>query len=311
MKRRDFVATISAAAVAAPFGDLFADTKEKGGNADLVAVRNGEPAEMFDRAIAEMGGMSGFVKKGSKVVLKPNIGWDRTPDYGANTNPQLVGAVVRHCMEAGAAEVLCYDNTCGNNWEERYEMSGIKGEVEKYGGKMVTGQVPSMFVEQKIPKGISLKSARVHKLSINPDIFINMPVLKNHSGAKITCALKNYMGCIEDRQWWHKNNMPQCIADYATYQKTTLTVVDAYRIMLAGGPRGSSPKNAPVVKYQIVSTDIVAADVAAIQIFASVARQFKIGKPYEISEIAYIKPAVAHGVGTDDLTKLNVKRIAL
>ena len=311
MKRRQFVATISTAAATLPFGDLFAETKSKKGLPDMVAIRNGEPGEMFDRAIAEMGGMARFVKKGQTVVIKPNIGWDRTIDYGSNTNPELVARVVKHCFDAGAKEVLCFDKTCGENWNERYEMSGIKDAVEKNGGKMVTGQISSMFVEQKIPRGVSLKSAKVHKLAINPDVFINIPVLKHHSGAKITCAMKNYMGCIDDRQWWHRNDLPQCIADYATYQKTTLTIVDAYRVMLKGGPRGSNPKFAPVVKYQLISTDIVAADVASTQIFSAVAKQFKIGQPYELSDIKYIAHAVKLGVGTDDLTKLNVKKIAL
>jgi len=311
MKRREFVGTISAAAAALPFGELPAQTKPKDGPVDMVALRNGEAAEMFDRGIAEMGGMGRFVKKGQTVVLKPNIGWDRTPEYGSNTNPELVGRVVKRCFEAGAKEVLCFDKTCGENWNERYEMSGIKAEVEKNGGKMVTGQISSMFVECKIPRGVSLKSAMVHKLAVNPDVFINMPVLKHHSGAKITCAMKNYMGCIDDRRWWHKNDLPQCIADFATFQKTTLTIVDAYRVMLKAGPRGSKPEFAPVVKYQLISTDIVAADVAATQIFAAVAKQFGMGIPYKLSDIKYIAHAVKLGVGTDDLSKLNVRRIAM
>ena len=312
MKRREFVTAISTAAAALPFGDLLAETSsKKSGDVDMVAIRNGEAADMFERGIAEMGGMKRFVKKGQKVVVKPNIGWDRTPDYGSNTNPELVGRIVKHCFEAGAREVLCFDHTCGENWNERYEISGIKAAVEKNGGEMVTGQVSSMFEDQDIPRGVSLKHAKVHKLAINPDVFINVPVLKNHSGTKITCAMKNYMGCIEDRPWWHKHDLPQCIADFSTYQKTTLTIVDAYRVMLKAGPRGTSPEFAPVVKYQIISTDIVAADVAAVQLYANVAKQFNMGVPYKLSDIKYIAAAVKLGVGTDDLSKLNVKRIAL
>ncbi len=314
MKRRDFLIKGAAgvAASAMPWGNsLLAQSAQSEKAPDLVAIYGGSAVEMFEKAIAEMGGMGRFVKKGQTVVLKPNIGWDRTPDYGANTDPDLVGAVAKSCFAAGAKKVLCFDHTCGNDWDNRYKVSGIRDAIEKAGGEMVPGNDASMCIEQEIPKGVSLKKAHVHKLAVNPDVFINIPVLKHHSGAKITAAMKNYMGCIDDRKFWHANNLPQCIADYCTYQKTTLTIIDAYRVMLEHGPRGKDPKFAPVAKYQIISTDIVAADVAAIQIFASVAKQFGMGKPYEVSEIPYVEMAEKLGVGTADLTKLNVRRLTV
>jgi len=314
MKRREFVvkAALGAVATTLPLGEsLFAETKSTDGQPDLVAIQGATAAEMFEKGIAEMGGMGRFVKKGQTVVIKPNIGWDRAPEFGANTDPDLIAKIVKHCFDAGAKDVLCFDHTCGNDWDNRYKVSGISKAVESNGGTMVGGNTENMFVEQKMPKGVSLKEGKVHKLAINPDVFINVPVLKHHSGAKITCALKNYMGCIWDRQWWHKHDMPQCIADYATYQKTTLTIVDAYRVMLEFGPRGKDPKFAPVAKYQIISTDIVAADTAATQIFAVVAKQHNMGKPYSLDEIKYIGLAEQLGVGTSDLSKLNVKKISM
>ena len=315
MQRRQFLKSAAAAASATALlpETVFSQTREAPSKKipDLVAAYGGGPVEMFERGIAEMGGMRRFVSKGQTVVIKPNIGWDKPPEFGSNTNPELVGAVVRHCFDAGAKEVLCFDHTCGNDWDNRYNISGIKAAVEKNGGKMVAGNTRSMFVEKQIPRGQKLKSALVHKLAVNPDVFINIPVLKHHSGAKITCALKNYMGCVWDRQWFHKNNMPQCIADYATYQKTTLTIVDAFRVMLDYGPIGKSPDYAPVVKYQIISTDIVAADAAAVKIFASVAKLHKKGNPFELDEIKYIAAAEKLGVGTSDLSKLSVRRISV
>lgn len=312
MKRRDFISKVGTAAAAIPFANtVFANASKDVANPDLIAIHGGTAADMFERGIAEMGGMERFVKKGQTVVLKPNIGWDRPEEYGANTDAQLIGRVTKACYDAGAKKVFCYDHTCGNDWDNRYKISGIRQAVESAGGEMVPGNTKEMYVEQSIPRGVSLKKALVHKLSVDPDVFINIPVLKHHSGAKITCALKNYMGCIWDRPWWHKNNMPQCIADYATYQKTTLTIVDAYRVMLDFGPRGKSPDLAPIVKYQVISTDIVAADTAAIQIFASVAQRFGKGTPWKLSDIKYMEAAEKLGVGTTDLSKLKVKRISM
>ncbi len=311
MKRREFVVKTALGAAAVAFPAALSGRDKAEGAPDMIALKGGTAAEMFERGIAEMGGMKRFVKSGQRVVLKPNIGWDRGPEFGANTDPELVGRIVKHCFEAGAKEVLCFDHTCGNDWDHRYKVSGIEDAVISNGGKMIAGNTESMFEECDIPHGVVLKRAQVHKLAMNPDVFINIPVLKHHSGAKVTCALKNYMGCIWDRRWWHAHDMPQCIADYATFQKTSLTIVDAYRVMLDHGPRGKSPEFAPIVKYQIISTDIVAADAASIHIFSETAKQYGMGRPYTIDDIKYMRPAEKLGVGTCDLSKLSVKRIVL
>jgi hypothetical protein len=61
---------------------------------DLVAVKDGEPVQMFDKAIESLGGMKNFVKKGQTVVVKPNIGWDTSPERAADTNPALVKRII-------------------------------------------------------------------------------------------------------------------------------------------------------------------------------------------------------------------------
>ncbi len=315
MKRRDFFKKTAVATVAAnalPAAKLFADGNgDKNKPLDFVAIHGGEASAMFERGIEKMGGMSRFVKKGQKVVIKPNIGWDQRPDVGANTDPGLVRSIIRSCKQSGASEIFIFDHTCGNDWNNRYNMSGIAAVAKDEGVEMVPGNTRSFYEEASIPKGVILKNALVHKLAKDPDVFINVPVLKHHSGAKITCALKNYMGCVWDRRFWHDKGLPQCIADYATFQKTTLTIVDAYRVMLEHGPRGRSPKYAPVVKYQIISTDMVAADTAAVKIFEQVAKEYGMGIPYPLEEIEYLKLAENLGVGTMDLSRLNIDRIEM
>ena len=54
--------------------------------------------------------------KKARVVVKPNIGWDRTPEQAANTHPLVVRTLVKMALEAGAAQVLVFDNPCN---EER------------------------------------------------------------------------------------------------------------------------------------------------------------------------------------------------
>lgn len=266
---------------------------------DLVAVRDGEPDVMFDRAIASLGGMAKYVKKGQKVVVKPNIGWDVSPERAGNTNPKLVGRIIRHCFDAGASEVYVFDNTC-DAWNLCYKNSGIEKAVKDAGGKIGPGNTENYYQTVQIPKGKRLKEARVHELILNSDVFINVPVLKHHSSASISLAMKNLMGVVWDRRYWHRNDLHQCIADFVTWRKPTLNVIDGYRVMLRNGPRGVSEADVVLMKQLIVSADIVAADAAATMVFGS--------KP---EDIPHIRIANDMKLGTMDLTRLNINRIKI
>lgn len=307
MKRRDFFrkgfsASIAASATLA-FGNLdklFATPpKSPMLPYDLVAVRNGEPEAMFDKAIESLGGMGAFVKKDQKVVVKPNIGWDVSPERAGNTNPALIKRIIEHCFGAGAKEVYVFDNTC-DDWNKCYKTSGIEDAAKAAGAKVVPGNSESYYQEVDVLKGIKLKKAKVHELILESDVFINVPVLKHHSSADLSIAMKNLMGVVWDRTFWHRNNLHQCIADYATYRKPDLNVIDGYRVMMKNGPRGVSVNDVVSYKTLILSPDIVAADAAAAKVFGS-----------EPEDIGYIVKAAELGVGTYNLDSLNINRIKL
>ncbi|HEX3008315.1 MAG TPA: DUF362 domain-containing protein [Bacteroidales bacterium] len=264
---------------------------------DMVAARGGEAEVMFEKAIASLGGMKAFVKKNQTVVVKPNIGWDVTPEKAANTNPNLVAKIVQHCLQAGAKEVFVFDNTC-DNWQKCYTNSGIEKAVKDAGGKIVSGKSESYYQEVKVPKGVKLKNAKVHELILSSDVFINVPVLKSHGGATLSMSMKNLMGVVWDRGFWHKNDLHQCIADFATYRKPDLNIVDAYRVMKKNGPRGVSVEDVVTMKAQLIGKDIVAIDAAATKLFG-----------LEPSSIGHIVNAEKLGLGTTNLDKLNINRI--
>ena len=143
---------------------------------DLVAVKGGEPDVMFDKAIASMGGMEKFIPKGGKVLVKPNIGWDVTPDRAGNTHPKLVARIIEQCLGAGAKEVSVFDHTC-DQWKRCYKNSGIERAVKDAGGKIVSGDSEGYYQKVDIPKGKRLTEAKVHELFLEADAFINVPVL--------------------------------------------------------------------------------------------------------------------------------------
>lgn len=310
MKRRDFLKTsaVAGAALSLNFDGLQAalssNTVAVEKAPDLVAVMGGEPAAMLDKALEALGGIGKFVKKGQKVVIKPNIGWDRAPEMAGNTNPELVAALVKKCLGAGAQKVTVFDHTC-DNWQKCYETSGISEAVKKAGGIMMPGNDEKYYKEVAIPGGVTLKNAKIHESLIEADVWINVPVLKNHGGAKLTCAMKNYMGIVWDRRYFHSNDLQQCIADICTWnKKPVLNIVDAYRIMHKNGPQGKSLSDVAQLKTLIASTNIVATDTAALRFFNQVDK-------LDISAVGHIGKGEALKLGTSNLDKLTIKRIKI
>ena len=304
MKRREFLQTAVKAGFAAGaglslggYGRLFAE--EAAPAYDLVAIKNGEPEALFDAGIEAFGGMRRFVNKGQTVVVKPNMAWDVPPERAANTNPRLVKRIVEQCLNAGAKAVYVFDYTC-DNWEKSYRHSGIEQAVKEAGGKMAPGNSEQYFQTVAVPAGKRLKEVKEHELVLEADVFINVPVLKSHGSTTLTVSMKNLMGAIWDRWYWHRNDLHQCIADFATYRKPDLNVVDAYNVMMRNGPRGVSEKDVTLMKTQLIAANMVTADAAAAKLFG-----------IEPDAVEYIKIAHAMGAGRKDLENLAIRRIKL
>ncbi|MDR0873798.1 MAG: DUF362 domain-containing protein [Prevotellaceae bacterium] len=313
MDRRDFLKAAAVTGVAFSLKmsggmDILAQTVKSKATAsktaDLVAVMGGEPDAMFKKAIAEVGGMGKFVKKGQKVVVKPNIGWDKTPELAANTNPKLVAEIIKQCFSAGAKEVVVFDHTC-DNWIKCYENSGIKKAAEAAGAKVVPGNNESDYKPIKLPQGKKLKESTLHQAIIDCDVWINVPILKHHGGANMSIAMKNLMGICWDRRIFHDVDLHQCIADYCTLdKKAVLNVVDGYRLLKANGPQGKTAADVVESKALFLSQDIVAVDTAATKFFGQV-------REMPLENVGYLADGQALQLGTMNVDGLNVKRIKM
>lgn len=307
--RRDFLKqgfALGAAFSLADLGGLFAAETTPAdaapaatGSPHLVAVKGGDRITMLNKAMEALGGMKVFVKSGQTVVIKPNIGWDVVPEHGANTHPDIVRRLVEMCKEAGAKEISIFDNTC-DQWQKAYATSGIAKVAEETGAKLINGKDESMYREVQIPGAKNLKSAKVHSLVLDSDVYINAPVLKHHSGATMTACLKNAMGVVWDRGFWHKNDLHQCAAEFPLLRKPTLNVLDAYHPMVRNGPRGRDETDVVKMECLIVSPDPVAADAAASKLLG-----------HQPNDIRYIPIAASLGIGSMDLEKLNIQRIQI
>lgn len=308
MERRNFIKTAVAGAfvgtIQLQHSKLFAANNLQEGACDLVAVMGGEPVAMYEKAMAALGGIGKYVKRGQKVTIKPNIGWNKSPEEGANTNPELIAAMVKDCLSAGASEVTVFDHTC-DAWQGCYTNSGIEAAAKAAGAKIAFGHEERYYREVSLPDAVRMKTAKIHEAILDCDVWFNVPVLKTHEGAKMTIAMKNYMGIVWDRRFMHSNNLQQCIADAASFvKKPALNIVDAYRVMTQNGPRGKSVEDVQLGKALFVSPDIVAADTAAVNFF----NQFT---AMTIEDASHIVKGEELKLGTTNLASLKVERIRM
>ncbi len=269
------------------------------GKYDLVAVRGGDLVTMYRRGMEEMGGMERYVTSGQDVVVKPNIGWDVPPERAANTNPELIGAIVEDCLKAGARRVYVFDHTC-DNWRRSYENSGIEDAARQAGATVVPGNQERFYKEVSIPGAKRLKTAKVHERILEADVVINVPVLKHHASTTVTIAMKNLMGVVWDRRFYHRNDLHQCIADFCLFHKPQLNIVDAYLVMTRNGPRGTSVADLVTRRSLMISEDIVAVDAAGTLTFGA-----------EPEDVGHIRIGNEMNIGTMDLASLNIQRIQI
>jgi len=266
---------------------------------DLAVVRGGDPESLARKALELLGGIKRFVKKGDNVIIKPNIGPAmRTYEYAATTNPWLVAAVVKLCLEAGAGRVRIMDKPFSGSAESGFLNSGIREQVEKAGGEI---EIMSRFkyASTEIPEGRDIKKWDIYEDILKADVLINMPIAKQHGSSLLTLGMKNLMGTVNSAQLFHLN-LHQRIADLASRVRPALTIVDAIRILTANGPTGGDLEDVKKLDTIIAGTDIVAVDSYATSLFGL--------KP---DDIPHIKIATGMGLGVGDLGKLEIKEVTL
>jgi uncharacterized protein (DUF362 family) len=266
---------------------------------DLVALRGGTPRAMFERGMREIGGMGRFVKRGQTVVIKPNMSFDSTPEYAANTSPELVAAVISQCRDAGARRVLIIDHSIAN-WERSSRSSGILEAARNAGAVYAQAEREGYYQKVTVTGGRRLRETAIHEALLEADVFISVPVLKHHGGAGVSGSMKNLMGCIWDRRAYHSGGLQTCIADFLHAKKPDLNIIDAYRVITRNGPGGRGLGDVAQIGSMIISPDIVAADSAA---FALVNRRQ--------GEVEYVRLASEAGLGQMDLSKLNISRLSV
>jgi uncharacterized protein (DUF362 family) len=252
----------------------------------LTSATNPDPVAALHAALDGIGGIGRFVSSGEAVVVKPNVGWDRTPAQGANTNPLLVSEMVRLCLAAGADRVTVTDVSC-NDPRRSFLRSGIK-EAGEIAGARVMLPSPEDFVEVDLG-GVVLTRWPVLRHFVEADRLINMPIVKQHSLTRCTVGMKNLYGILGGRRNRLHQEIDQSIVDLAAFVRPTLTVVDATRVLVRGGPQGGSLDDVSIQDTVMCATDQVAADARAVELLGLNGRQ-----------VGHIALAARSGLGSLD-----------
>ena len=303
--RREFIRMISALGLsAAAFSGLTIEELARflgvgpafaGAVSQVYMAKGGTMEDRLKRVLAPLGSISRFVKKGMRVVLKPNIAWARKPEQAATTTPELMYCLVKACYGAGAGKVDIYEHTA-DQYIFAFRESGIQKAVENAGGRMNSGHRSSLYKKIPIPKGKDLTESHVLRPVLEADCFINVPTAKVHHAAGLTFGLKNHMGIIKDRGMWHRKDLQQCIADFSSAIRPALTIIDATRLLLTNGPKG--PGKVKIMNTLIAGLDPVACDAVACTLFNTAPEKYPC-----------LPMAAALGVGEYRLGKIRINTV--
>ena len=251
--------------------------------------------ELVKRALTAMGGMKRFISRGDVVVVKPNIGWDRAPMHAANTNPDVVAAVIKQAFDEGAKRVVVADGSC-NDPHRCFQRSGIWKTAYDLGADVV---LPAEHRFRTVRmQGEILDEWPIFTTLVDADKVINVPVAKHHNLAKYTAAMKNWYGVLGGRRNRLHQNIDVSIADLATFMRPSLVVIDAMRVLIRNGPQGGNIDDTRVMNTVVASVDQVAADAFA----ATLIGQHRDNLPY-------LKMGNERGLGTMFWENLRVKEV--
>ncbi len=261
---------------------------------EMAIVQGDDPAQLTRYAVDELGGVRRFIARGDIVVLKPNIGWDRTPEQAANTNPAVVAEVVRQCWNAGAKRVIVTDVSC-NDPRRCFQRSGVAAVAQHEGAEVV---LPESAGFQEVDlQGDVLRDWPVLTPFLNADKIINIPIAKHHSLTGVTLGMKNWYGILGGARHQLHQRIHESLVDLAGFIRPTLTIIDCYRVLIRNGPTGGNLEDVVLKKSLVAGTDPVALDAYVAKAFWNL----------DVSSLPYLAMAAKRGLGTCEFQNVRTR----
>jgi uncharacterized protein (DUF362 family) len=212
------------------------------------------------KALDAIGGITHFVQPGDVVLLKPNVAFDRSPELGATSSPELIEILIRKLLiDCRALEVRVADNPIESP-ADCFAKTGIKEAVEKAGGRI---NLPdgNAFRTLQTPGAELIRSwPCFYRPLIGVTKVIGVAPVKDHNLSGASMGIKNWYGLLGGQRNQFHQDIHTIIADLSIMIKPTLTILDGSRILMRNGPTGGDPAYVKPWDVMVAGTDQVAMD---------------------------------------------------
>lgn len=201
--------------------------------------------------IDSLGGVSKYIKRGDRVLLKPNFLWYKPSKKAVITHPFVIRAVAEIVKDAGG-EVIVGDSPGIGSALSVAEKSGLTPFIERLSGKIIDFEER---VEVKTPENFVFKRFEIAKAVTESDLIINLPKIKTHAQMYLTLAVKNLFGCVVGKRkiQWHfmagrdVDYFATMLVEFHKIVNSRLTIVDGITAMEGNGPGSGTPRDVNVL----------------------------------------------------------------
>ncbi|MDO9066986.1 MAG: DUF362 domain-containing protein, partial [Deltaproteobacteria bacterium] len=215
-----------------------------------------------------LGGISAFVNKGDRVLLKPNMLSAKKPSQAVTTHPMIVRVVAEMVRDAGAI-VMIGDSPGIGSFRSVAEKSGIAAAAKASGSELV--EFDDVI---ELPGSGTFRRISIARAYWQADKIINLPKLKTHEMMTMTCAVKNLFGAVvgTGKAGWHlkagtsREQFARLLLEIYLLKKPVLNIVDGILAMEGNGPGSGDPVELGLLIAGVnpVAVDLVAGKLAGI-----------------------------------------------
>lgn len=243
-------------------------------NPTVSIIRSNEYGETVYNKVKEavdlLGGISKFVGKGERILVKPNLLIDKPPEAAVTTHPYIVAATIRLVQEAGATPVVG-DSPCIKSAAKVAKGAGILDVCNKAGVELIEF-TENVAVDN--PDGHLYRRLEIAKEVLAFDGIINVAKLKTHAQMYLTLGIKNLFGCVagKAKPQWHlsagtdSQAFAAMLLDLHLFLNPRLNIMDGIVGMEGNGPGSGTPVN---IGLLLASADAVAMDTVITELLGA------------------------------------------
>jgi len=232
---------------------------------DVGVGRGAATAERLRKALDAVGGLPHYIAPGDIVLLKPNVAFDRSPNLGATTDPEIIEQLVRMLLiDCRAQEVRVADNPIESP-ADCFAKSGIRQAAERAGGRVYLPDSNAFRMLHTENAELIEDWLFFHRPLTNVDKVIGIAPVKDHNLCQASLGLKNWYGLLGGRRNQFHQDIHAIISDLALIIRPTLSILDGGRVLMRNGPTGGDPSDVKAADAVVAGVDPVAVDAWAYE----------------------------------------------